>query len=128
MVVRSVEGRPIRGELQVKSMIKGEDLALLEINLPAGAAAPLHVHSHEVLIYVVSGKVETTIGKQVFVLGPGDVCRHPRAVPHSVVALLDSRMIEIKAPAPHLDQVLGTRASLGGLNRLGTSEKRSEQS
>jgi len=108
LIVKSVEGKPMRGELQVKPMIESDEMTLLEVRLPAGTAAPLHVHSHDSLIYVVTGKIKTTVGKDVFVLGPGDVCRHPRNVPHSVEALQDSLLIEVKAPSPDIGHVFGT--------------------
>src|SRR5882672_3556583 len=99
LIVKSVEGKP---------MIESDEMTLLEVRLPAGTAAPLHVHSHDSLIYVVTGKIKTTVGKDVFVLGPGDVCLRPRHVPHSVEALQDSTMIEVKAPPPDIGHVFGT--------------------
>ena len=108
LIVKSVEGQTTRGELRVKPMIEGNEMALLEVQLPAGSATPLHVHSHESLIYVVTGKVRTTVDEEAFVLGPGDVCRHPRNVPHSVEALQDSLLIEVKAPSPDIGHVFGT--------------------
>ena len=108
LVVKSVEGKPMNGELQVKPLIKGDEMALLEIHFQPGVATPLHVHSHESLIYVVKGKLKTTVGEKSYVLGPGDVCRHPRQVPHCVEALEESTVIEIKSPAPDSTTFLGT--------------------
>jgi len=52
--------------------------------------------------YVISGKVKSTVGTQEFIMGPGDVCRHPKGVLHGLEAIEDSVVVEIKAPAPDI--------------------------
>jgi quercetin dioxygenase-like cupin family protein len=105
--VASIEGRPGTGIFSVKPLMCGQCMALLEVRVASGAASALHTHSHESLIYVVSGKLRTTIGEQIFVLGPGDVCRHPSGVSHVVEALQDTVFVEVKSPPPDLQQVFG---------------------
>ena len=46
----------------------GEHMTFLEIQYEKGTGAPLHVHSHESLVYVISGRLKTTIGDGAFVL------------------------------------------------------------
>ena len=94
--VKSIEGQPTFGNLQAKPLIMGEHMTFLEIQYEKGTGAPLHVHSHESLVYVISGRLKTTIGDESFVLEPGDTCLHPPDVPHTVEALEDSKMVEIK--------------------------------
>jgi quercetin dioxygenase-like cupin family protein len=108
IVVRSIEGKPMNGELLVKPLIKGEQMTFLEIHYQPGVGAPLHVHSHESLAYVVKGKVKMTVGKDVYFLGPGDVCRHPEGVPHAVEGVDESIVVEIKSPAPDITTFLGS--------------------
>ena len=104
--VTSIEGQPMYGgDLLVKPLIKGDEMVFMEIHYSPGVGAPLHVHDHESLAYVVKGKVKMTVGEEVYVLGPGDVCRHPKGVPHGVEAIEESVMIEIKAPAPDLGRL-----------------------
>lgn len=101
--VESIEGEPVYGgELSMRPMMTGDEMTLLELHYPAGVGAPRHAHSHESLIYVVSGRLAMTVGEDSFVAGPGDVCRHPAHVAHSVEALEDAVMVEVKAPAPDL--------------------------
>ena len=103
MRVSAVEGQPTYGgELVVKPLIGGETMTFLEIRYAAGVGAPLHTHSHESIAYVVRGKVKSTVGNEVFIMGPGDVCRHPKGVPHGLEAIEDSLVVEIKSPAPDL--------------------------
>jgi quercetin dioxygenase-like cupin family protein len=108
VIVNSVEGKPVDGRLLLKPLLRGEHMAMLELHYQPGTRAPLHVHTHESLIYVVSGQVRTRIGEDVYILGPGDVARHPAGVLHSVEALLESTVLEIKSPPPDVTRVLGT--------------------
>jgi len=63
---------------------------------------PLHAHTHEFVVYVVKGKVKSTVGSEEYILGPGDVCRHPKGVLHGIEAIEESVVVEIKAPAPDI--------------------------
>jgi quercetin dioxygenase-like cupin family protein len=109
VVVKSIEGKPVYGGALInKPLIKGDEMTLLEVHYMPGAGSPLHVHSHESLVYVVKGKVRMKVGAEEYVLGPGDVCRHPKGVPHSVEGIEESVMVEIKSPAPEISSFLGT--------------------
>jgi quercetin dioxygenase-like cupin family protein len=108
VVVKSIEGKPMYGgDLIVKPLLKGDEMTFLEIHYTPGVGAPLHVHSHESLAYVVKGKVKMTVGKEEYILGPGDVCRHPKGVPHGVEGIEESIVVEIKSPAPEIGSFLG---------------------
>ncbi len=103
VAVKAIEGKPMYGgDLVVKPLIKGEEMTLLEIHYAAGVGAPLHAHTHESIAYVVKGRVKSIVDGQEFILGPGDVGRHPKGVLHAVEAIEDSVMIEIKSPAPDI--------------------------
>ncbi|HZH85605.1 MAG TPA: cupin domain-containing protein [Phototrophicaceae bacterium] len=109
VVVKSIEGKPMYGgDLIVKPLIKGDEMTFLEIHYTPGVGAPLHVHSHESLAYVVKGKVKMKVGAEEYILGPGDVCRHPKNVPHGVEGIEESVVVEIKSPAPEISSFLGT--------------------
>ena len=99
--VKAIEGQTVYGgNLMVKPMMMGDEMTIMEITYTPGVGAPMHKHTHESLVYVVKGKVKTVIeGDGEYVLGPGDVCRHPAGLMHTVEALEDAMMIEIKAPA-----------------------------
>ena len=109
LVVSSIEGKPMHGHLVLKPLLKGEQMTMLELHYEPGAKAPLHTHTHESLIYVVTGRVKTTIGNESFVLGPGDVARHPQGVLHTVEALVESTVVEVKSPAPDVTSFVGVR-------------------
>lgn len=110
LVIRSIEGTPTTGDFLIKPLLKGDHMALLEVHLHRGVASATHVHAHESLIYVVSGRLRTTVGSQVTLLGPGEAGRHPARVAHSVEALEETVFIEIKSPAPDIGSVLAAGA------------------
>jgi quercetin dioxygenase-like cupin family protein len=110
VAVKSVEGKAVYGgDLMVKPLITGDEMTFLEIRYAAGVGAPLHTHTHESIAYVVKGKVKSTVGSEEFIMGPGDVCRHPTGVLHGLEALEDSVVVEIKSPAPDLGAFMATR-------------------
>jgi quercetin dioxygenase-like cupin family protein len=101
--VNTIEGRrTYGGDLSVKPLIKGDEMTFLEIHYAPGVGAPLHAHTHESIVYVVKGKVRSKVGSEEYVLGPGDVCRHPQGVLHGLEAIEESVVVEIKAPAPEI--------------------------
>jgi quercetin dioxygenase-like cupin family protein len=110
VAVNAVEGKPtFGGDMIVKPLMKGDEMTFLEIHYAAGVGAPPHTHTHESIAYVVKGKVKSTVGADVFIMGPGDVCRHPTGVLHGLEALEESIVVEIKSPAPDLGAFLATR-------------------
>jgi quercetin dioxygenase-like cupin family protein len=110
VVVSAVEGKPVYGgNMLVKPLIKGDEMTFLEIHYAAGVGAPLHTHTHESIAYVVKGKVKSTVGSEEFIMGSGDVCRHPKGVLHGLEAIEDSVIVEIKSPAPEIGAFFAMR-------------------
>ena len=106
--VSKIEGLPMRGTVNMKPLMGGDEMIMLEIHYPAGSGSPVHVHQHESLCYIVKGRVRATVEEETHVLEAGDVCRHPEGVRHSVEAIEDTVVLEIKSPAQPLEQFLGT--------------------
>ena len=61
------------------------------------------------MAYVVKGKVKSTVGEEEFIMGPGDVCRHPIGVLHGLEAIEESVVVEIKSPAPDIGAFFAMR-------------------
>ena len=106
--IKTVEGKALNGDVILKPLITGDQMTLLEIQYARGATTPVHAHRHESIVYVVKGKMKMTVGKEEYILGPGDACRHPQGVPHSVEGIEESLVVEIKSPTQPLEQFLGT--------------------
>ncbi len=108
--VNTLEGKPVYGgDLIVKPMMQGNEMIMLEIYYAAGVGTPLHSHTHESIVYVVSGKLKATIEDRVSIVGPGDVCRHPKGVLHGLEAIEASVIVECKSPAPDMSAFMAAR-------------------
>ena len=94
-----LEGHASAGEVQLKPMMVGKDMVLVEIAEKAGVQVPAHSHDdHESVVYLISGRMSLTIGDKTFEAKAGDVWRHPIGVSHSSIALEDCVAIEVKSP------------------------------
>jgi quercetin dioxygenase-like cupin family protein len=105
-VVHAVEGLPVRGRITMRVLVEGDEILLLEARYEAGAGTELHRHEHESICYVLSGRVRTSIGGNSREMGPGEFCRQPTAVDHSMEAIEESVVLEMKSPAPELGKFL----------------------
>ena len=101
--VSAVEGVPTTGgDLLVKRLMEGAEMTALEIFYGKGVATGLHSHAHESVVHVLKGRLKCVVADKELVAVAGDTCRHPTGVMHSVEALEDSVILEIKSPRPEL--------------------------
>lgn len=107
-IIKTIEGLPVIGDVWMKVLMVGDEMIMLQINYPTGSASALHKHRHESQCYVISGKIKAVVADETFVLEAGDSCRHPTGVLHSMEAIEDATIIEIKSPVQSLDQFLDT--------------------
>jgi unsaturated pyranuronate lyase len=84
--------------VQRRTLVWGERMLFVEFRLPRGGGVPPHSHHHEQVGYVVSGRMEFTIGDAIRVLGAGDAYLMPSGVVHSTRALEDSVVIDVFSP------------------------------
>jgi quercetin dioxygenase-like cupin family protein len=76
----------------------GDRLMLIYVELAQNAVVPEHHHIHEQITYLLSGKVEFTVGGQTSILLPGQSAHMAPNVPHKVVALEASVVIDAFSP------------------------------
>ena len=81
-----------------RTIIWGERAMVCEITMPKGMVVPTHKHPHEQCGYLVSGRLEFTIGGQKGVIEKGGGWFVPGGVEHSVVTLEDSIAIDVFSP------------------------------
>jgi mannose-6-phosphate isomerase-like protein (cupin superfamily) len=63
-----------------------QTLGIVQIN--PGQRNPLHMHPNcEELLYVISGSAENIIGNSKVTIGPGDLVRIPKGVPHQAITI-----------------------------------------
>lgn len=66
--------------------IRGRNVQLALVDLPASAPVPEHRHPNEQIGFILQGKLIFTIGGETRELGPGDTYVIPGDVPHSAVS------------------------------------------
>lgn len=69
-----------------------------EIDLVAGAVVPVHQHPHDQLSYVISGRLEFTVGAETHLLEPGSCTIIPGGTPHGCRALTVCRVLDTFTP------------------------------
>ncbi|MGJ3239505.1 MAG: cupin domain-containing protein [Anaerolineae bacterium] len=81
-----------------RTMATTDEAMLCQFVLETDAVVPTHHHMNDQVGYVVSGKIEMTIGDKVQVLKPGDSYAIPGGIHHSAIALEDSVIIDVFSP------------------------------
>ena len=88
---------PMPGVMR-RSLVWGDNMHLVEFHVPKGSGVPVHNHMHDQVGYVVSGRLEFSIGDAMRELGPGDAYLVPSNVVHSSRALEDVVVIDVFSP------------------------------
>lgn len=81
-----------------KTLSFGADTLMCEFRLQAGFPLPVHDHPQEQTGYLVSGRLELTIGGETFAVAAGDSWSIPGGVPHGAEVLEDAVAIEVFSP------------------------------
>lgn len=75
-------------------------VSVFDSRLPEGNLAPWHYHElDDEIFYVIAGRVEFGVADEVFVATAGDLVVAGPLVPRRFVALEESRLLVINAPA-----------------------------
>ena len=67
-------------------------------DMKSGASIPLHQHVHEMIVNVIEGRLQLTVGTDTKVLEPGMAAIIPSNVPHTAKALTECRVIDVFYP------------------------------
>jgi quercetin dioxygenase-like cupin family protein len=84
--------------IQLKTLVYGEKTLLCEFRLEGGKVLPDHNHPHEQTGYLISGRINLTIGDEIFEVEPGDSWCIPGDVAHSAEIIEDAVVIEVFSP------------------------------
>ena len=85
-------------KIQQKTLVYGDRTLMAEFRLEQGADLPRHSHPHEQTGYLVSGKIELSIGDETHQVKPGDSWCIAGGVEHKATVLEDSVAIEVFSP------------------------------
>jgi quercetin dioxygenase-like cupin family protein len=80
------------------TLAHGDSTLLGAFRIAAGATIPMHQHPQEQTGYMVSGRMEFTIGGDVFTAESGDGWCIPPNVDHGVQVLEESLVVEVFSP------------------------------
>jgi quercetin dioxygenase-like cupin family protein len=75
-----------------------QHLTIARLELAKGAVVPEHHHVNEQVATVERGALRFTIGGRDLVLGAGQSVAIPPDVPHAVVALEDTTVVDVFSP------------------------------
>lgn len=75
-----------------------DNMMICEIRMKKGAVIPSHAHVHEQCSTIVFGKVTYTVGAEMKKVQAGDSVMIGLDVPHDIIALEDTLVIDAFAP------------------------------
>jgi quercetin dioxygenase-like cupin family protein len=78
--------------------IHGDQTTFGVVEVKKGSLLPLHHHHHEQITFILEGELEMTIGGETMTLKPGNFHVIPSNVPHSAVAHMDCKLIDVFSP------------------------------
>jgi quercetin dioxygenase-like cupin family protein len=76
----------------------GKDLTLGYVEIKAGSILPEHHHVHEQITYIIEGQLDMVIGGKPCPLKAGMYYVIHSNVPHSAVARMDCKVIDVFNP------------------------------
>ena len=84
--------------IEKRTLVYGEKTLMTEFRLQKDSTLPSHAHPHEQTGYLISGRIQLTIGDQTYDAAAGDSwCIHGD-VSHSARCLDDAVAVEVFAP------------------------------
>ena len=84
--------------------VVGDTVMLNRVLFDEGAMSPLHNHSEEQIVTLVSGRMRVASVDREYILEPGDAVIFPAYVLHQLEALEESVTIETLGPGGHIWQ------------------------
>ncbi|MBX7151904.1 cupin domain-containing protein [bacterium] len=78
--------------------IHSDNMTIAYWNMKAGAVIPLHEHIHEMIVNVIRGQLQLTVGNETRVLEPGIIAIIPSHVPHTATAITECFVIDCFYP------------------------------
>ena len=84
--------------IEKKTLVYGEKTLMTLFRLQKGSTLPGHRHPHEQTGYLISGRLELTIGDRTFDTRAGDSWCIPGDTDHGARCLEDSMAVEIFSP------------------------------
>jgi len=81
-----------------RRLVTGEKVMVLNLTLSKGAVVGEHHHPHEQVSYILSGALEFEINGEKRVVHSGEGVVLPSNIPHAVVALEETQVLDVFSP------------------------------
>jgi len=100
MIFLNKDAKPINAlpGLIRKTLAQGKSMMICEFRFDAHVEIPIHSHPHEQVGYLVEGHVEMVIDGKKYELKKGDSYYAPSNVPHGVLTLEPSVIVDTFNP------------------------------
>jgi quercetin dioxygenase-like cupin family protein len=79
-------------------MVHTEGMTVASWRVEAGSVLPMHSHPHEMIVNLLEGELEITVGEESTVLHAGGMAVIPGNVPHGVTARTACRILDVWHP------------------------------
>jgi signal transduction histidine kinase len=94
---RSLDQEQLKDNL-FRRTISGEKATLAQFSTKTGVFAPRHSHNNEEFFWLLSGGVKIVFDDREVVIEKGEIVMIPPNLPHAVIALEDSEVVDFFAP------------------------------
>ena len=100
MILKSKDAKPVNmlPGLTRKTLAQSQTMMICEFKFDAQVTIPIHSHPHDQVGYLVEGHVEMTIDGTKYDLVKGDSYCAPSHVPHGVLTLEPSIIVDTFSP------------------------------
>ena len=100
MILKSKDAKSVNmlPGLTRKTLAQSQTMMICEFKFDAQVTIPIHSHPHDQVGYLVEGHVEMTIDGEKFDLVKGDSYSAPSNVPHGVLTLEPSIIVDTFSP------------------------------
>jgi quercetin dioxygenase-like cupin family protein len=90
-----------RGRVRLAGSDTGHALAVVEVESPAGQAAPWHVHHRDdETFYVLEGQIDLHVGDATERVEAGGLAHAPKGIPHTLTVVTETaRWLVLCTPA-----------------------------
>jgi len=97
----NTEWQQMTPEIRRKILPPGQQMMSMLVEFKKGGFGTAHSHPHEQLGYIIRGKVKMILGSEEIIAVEGEQVLVPGDVPHSILALEDSLVLESFTPLRH---------------------------
>lgn len=88
----------------VRRVFSGEKATLAFTTLDPGHQPNPHSHSHEQIVYILSGRARFVVGDEEATLGPGEMLVVPPGVQHWAETIGDEPVVDLSVFSPRRDE------------------------